>query len=238
VALLKWVLYDRVLNVLKARQQKIADQFSQAQHREDEASEVVEDYRQKLAKFEEDQEGRLADARNDVEAFRRELMAEARDQATQQEARWSDALEQQQASFARELGRQAATRICDIARQVLRDLASESLEDRITVGFVQRLQQLDEASRVELTRSIANPEGVVAVASAFELSASAREALASALQEMTGRKVKLSFKCDEQMACGIVLRSGSYKIAWCIDEYVNQLTKLVERDVTQETASP
>ncbi len=123
VALLKWVLYDRVLNVLKARQQKIADQFSQAQHREDEASEVVEDYRQKLAKFEEDQEGRLADARNDVEAFRRELMAEARDQATQQEARWSDALEQQQASFARELGRQAATRICDIARQVLRDLA-------------------------------------------------------------------------------------------------------------------
>lgn len=234
MALLKWVLYDRILRVLKARQQTIADQFSQAQHREDEARDVAQDYRQKLAKFEEDQEERLAEAREKVESFRRELLAEARDQVAQQEARWSEAWEQQQASFARELGRQAATRICDVARQVLRDLASEQLEDRIAVGFVQRLQQMNEPSRLELSAAIANPNGVVSVASTFELSTSAQEALKSALQEMTGQGVELEFERDEQMTCGIVLRTGSYKIAWCIDEYVDQLTKMVEHAVTQE----
>ena len=36
VALLKWVLYDRVLRVLRARQQKLTEQFAQARRRHEE----------------------------------------------------------------------------------------------------------------------------------------------------------------------------------------------------------
>ncbi len=237
-ALLKWVLWDRVLRVLAARQQAIADQFGETQRCRDEAQSLAESYREKLSTFEAEREQRLSGAHDDVETYRKKLSAEARGLVAQQKARWTEALQQQQASFIKELSQQAATRICEIARQVLRDLANEPLEDQIALSFLERLRRLDEASRRTLADTVGNSGKPVNVASAFELPSSTRQQLASTLRDLTGQQVPLEFERATDVSCGIVLRTGSYKIAWSIEDYLDQLTRLVEQAVEQETVLP
>ncbi len=234
VALLKWVLYDRVLRVLKARQEHVAERFRRARESQEKADQLAEDYRQRVAQLEEQQEKRLAEARQEVDEYRRTLTAEARDKVVEQEQRWSQSLQQQQATFARELGRQAATRICGIARQVLHDLAGQPLEDQIALGLIRRIEHMDTAALGELVGRMMDSNSVVSVHSAFELPDATRQRLESVLREKTGKDVQLQFQRDDQMTCGIILKAGSHKIAWSIDNYVEQLTRQVEQSLGKE----
>ena len=154
--LLKWVLWDRVLHALTARQQTVADRFNEAQRSQDEARELAESHREKLNAFEADREQRLG-----------------------------------------------------------------------------RLRDMDQASRAALAGAAGNPGEPVNVASAFDLPSSIRQQLTGALQEVMGQPVPMAFERTADVSCGIVLRTGSYKVAWSVEDYLDRLTRLVEQAVAR-----
>ena len=104
----------------------------------------------------------------------------------------------------------------DQKRKVLLELIARTKVRPTTANFLLVLlqnQRLSELSEVNQRFALVLDErsGLVSadVTTAREVPAGAQEALRSRLASMTGKKVRLSFKTDEDLIGGIVTRIGS-----------------------------
>lgn len=229
LVLLRVVLYKPIVNAMNEREEKIASRLREAEEKQEQAEQEAQTYQHKRREIDNEREQVLAEARQEADEKRRSLLDNARAEVDEQKRQWQQAIRHEKEQFLRELQQRAESRLVNIVRQALRDLADAELESQMIRLFVRRIQDNDNEIAENLDRE--PPE--MTVYSTFALSDDQREQIVGALDEYIAHDMPLQFERDQDLLCGISLRTGSYQIGWNLRHYLASLEQQL-RDTLDE----
>jgi len=115
-----------------------------------------------------------------------------------------------------------------IARKALTDLATTSLEERLSEVFTRRLGEMDSQAKAGLAEALKTASVPALVRSAFELPVEQRTAIQKALNETFSAQIHIQFETTPDVISGIELTTNGQKLAWSIADYLTSLEKGVD----------
>ncbi len=240
VGLLKYFLYGRIVAAMEARQQKIEDDWHDAELAKKDAEQEALSIRRKNLDMDEQREKQLAQVRDEVEQHRHELVAKARSEVDQLKSRWTEGLREETDSFLRDLRGIASKEICSIARRALADLADQELESCTVRVFINRLKTVGQAERDKIAAYLLESGGDVLIQSAFEITADQRSEVVEALRQAFDCDLDVRFEVTSDLMCGIAMHTDSHRVAWELNDYLDGLEEqiLAMLDVGQVSNPP
>ncbi len=233
VGLLRYFLYQPILDAIDQREKRIATELADADAQKTEAQQERESFEAKNAKFDREHADKLKQVNTEVQQERLKLMEEARTAATALLDKHQKALKSQQAHLYPALQRKAAQEVFAIARQALDDLADAPLEAQMVAVFLRRLKALSN-TETEALRTAFKGE-TVRVRTRFALSDSLTAEVRKSLLSALGPASELSFETADQLN-GIELSTQGQKLAWSISDYLTSLQESLSQLLkTQDT---
>jgi F-type H+-transporting ATPase subunit b len=223
VWLLKRFLFKPITNAIDAREKRIARELADADAKKTDAEKERVAFENKNKDFDEQRAGLMGKATEDAQAERRRLFDDARKDADSLRSGQAAALRNDQARLGGEITRLAAEQVFDIARKALSDLATVSLEERVSEVFTRRLRALNEKDRESLGVALKTSAEAAWVRSAFDLPTEQKAAIQNALNETFSAVIRIQFQTKPSAICGIELTASGQKLAWSIDEYLKSL---------------
>lgn len=225
--LLKRFLYRPILDGIDAREAEIAERMSQAARLMDEARAEAARYREELENLQARQAELAREAQQKAQEERDALIAEAH-RGLEQERRDFDAhLANERRKYIEGLTRAGATVLIQLAAKALKDLADETLEQRIALHAVRRLAPL----AADL-RKMAQEHVPAQVTTHDPLPDQVRARITDELQVLLPG-IDCRFETDPAQSFGLVLRIGSANVAWRIDSYLEDLETMLTRNLAR-----
>lgn len=221
--LLKRFLYKPVLEAIDARDQKIAAGLAEAAAKKAEAQKEREEFQHKNEEFDRQRAALMDQATEQVSSERKRLLDEARQAADTLRARRLDALTQEYQSLHAMIRNRTRDEVFAIARKTLSDLASASLEERMTEVFTRCVRDMDQVGKATLANALKDSSTPVLVRSVFELSPRQRESIQSAVNETLSADIPIQYDIAPDVICGIELTANGQKISWSISDYLATL---------------
>jgi len=237
VWLLKHFLYQPILNAIDEREKRIAKELADAVAKKAEAQKEHEEFQKKNEEFDQQRAGLLTKATDEAKAERQRLLDEARKAADALSAKRQESLIHDAQNLNQAIGQLTQKEVFSIARKVLTDLATVSLEERMGEVFTRRLRELDDKSKAVLGDALKHDSEPSLVRSAFDLPAEQRAAVQNALNETFSAEIRLRFETSPALVCGIEFSSHGQKVGWSIAEYLGSLEKGVG-ELLKEKDSP
>ena len=241
--LMKRFLYKPILNAIDAREKRIATELADADAKKAEAQKEHDEYQHKHEEFEQNRSALLLQATDEVRVERQRLLKEARRAADdlhskRQETQMNDLRNLEQAIRLR-----AQKEVFAIARKALAELATVSLEERLSDVFIRRLREMDDRAKAGLVEALRTASAPACVRSAFELPAEQRAAIQRALNEVFAADIRISFESTPDLVSGIEFTANGQKLAWSIADYIAALETgvrelMMERDEPASKAEP
>jgi F-type H+-transporting ATPase subunit b len=234
VVLLRMFLYKPVIRAMEEREAKIAARLKEAEDRQKEAEQEVEDTRQARAELEATRDEYLAKAKEEVEARRKEMLEAVRREADELQTRWQETLEREKTAFLQQLRRRAGEQVFTVARRALADLADADLEQHIIQNFLKRLETLGDSEREALSEALPGSNGRVQALSAFEIPGDMQKKIRKAIHDQIDGKAEVEFEVSSDLIGGIELKLHGHEVKWSVMSYLEtleeQLLALVEEE--------
>jgi F-type H+-transporting ATPase subunit b len=227
VWLLKRFLYKPILDAIDAREKRIAAELADADAKKAEAQAERDAFLHKNEAFAQQRAELVKTATEAASAERRRLFDEARQAADAMSAQRQEALKSEARSLSRMIGQRAQREVFAIARKVLNDLATTTLEERMADLFVRRLRELDTPARTDLAEALAASREPLLVCSSFGLPQPQRAEIQKALSEICSAEIPLRFETAPELVAGVELFADGRKVGWCISRYLTSLEDAV-----------
>lgn len=228
VWLLQRVLYRPLTRALKAREDEVNRNLREAESARETAKTEAEAHRHALRELEDARSARLAAVEEEAAGLLAEMTEKAHDELAERRAGWRAQLEEEKVAFLDRLRRRAGEAFIKLARHVLAEMADEDLVDRIAHIFAHRLSTLDPNEKMLLRSAVGRAEAAL-IRSTFPLSPGARTLVAEAVGRVLHSEIKIDFREELDLECGIVLAIGSRHIGWTIGEHLDALEDDVGR---------
>ena len=243
VWLLKRFLYKPILNAVDAREKRIAAELADADAKKAEAQKERDDYQHKNEEFDQQRAALLSKATDEAKAERQRLLDDARKAADALSAKRQEALRSDAQNLNQAIRRRTQQEVFAIARKALTDLATASLEERMSEAFIRRLRTIDGKAKEGIAAALKTASEPAVVRSAFDLPEAQRAAIQKALNETFSAEVPVRFETAPDLISGIELTTNGQKIAWSIADYLASLEKgvdelLKEKDKPEAKAEP
>jgi F-type H+-transporting ATPase subunit b len=229
VFLLKHFLYDRILQAMDEREQKIQDRLDEARSKREEADREAESLRKERSELEKKRDDMLSEARDDAEKEKNRLVRGAREEVDSMRRGWQESLEREKSAFTRELRRMAGREVYAVCRKALRDLADAEVEEQMVEVFLEHLAGLDEEERNAMAEAARQDENRLAVHSGFPMPGGLKQKATRAIHERLGDDIEVAYEADEDGAPGIELRMKGRKLAWGFEDYLDSLEQEAKR---------
>jgi F-type H+-transporting ATPase subunit b len=223
VWLMKRYLYKPILRAIDAREKRIAAELADAAAKEATATREKDEFRRKSEDLDQQRATLLKKATDDANAERQRLFAEVRQAADALSAKREEALRTDAKNLNRAIQQRTQREVFSIARRALMDLATTSLEERLTAVFTRRLRELDGPTKAGLVKALEAASGSALVRSAFELPPDQRAVVQNALNETFSADVHVRFESAPDLVSGIELTASGQKMGWSIDGYLASL---------------
>jgi F-type H+-transporting ATPase subunit b len=225
VWLLKRFLYKPILNAVDAREKRIAAELADADAKKAEAQKERDEFRHKNEEFDQQRAALLSKATDEAKAERQRLLDDARKAADALSAKRQEALRSDAVNLNQAIRHRTQQEVFAIAQKALTDLATTSLEERMTEVFMQRLRAMDGKAKEGLGVALKTGSEPALVRSAFDLPAAQRAAIQKALNETFSAEVHVRFETAPDLISGVELTTNGQKIAWSIADYLASLEK-------------
>ncbi len=232
VWLMKRFLYQPILAAIDARETRIAAELAHASAQKAAAIKARDEWQGKNEQFDLQRDALLRLASEQAAAERARLFDEAHQAAAAWRAKSQAALRREQQNLNDEVTRRTRDEVFAIARQMLTDLAGQTLEECIVELFKRRLRDLDGAAKDRLGAALQSAPALVCCA--FELMPLQRDALQRALNDTFSAAIRVRFAAAPELICGIELSVGGIKLAWSIAHYLASLEKSVSELLQQQ----
>jgi F-type H+-transporting ATPase subunit b len=243
VWLLKRFLYKPILDAVDAREKRIAAELGDADAKRAEAQKERDEFQRKNEEFDQQRTALLSKATDEAKAERQRLLDDARKAADALSAKRQEALRSDANTLNQAIRRRTQQEVFAIARKALTDLATASLEERMSEAFTRRLVMIDGKAKEKIAAAVKTASGPAVVRSAFDLPEEQRAAIKKALNETFLAEVNVRFETAPDLISGIELTTNGQKIAWSIADYLASLEKnvgelLKEKDKREAKAEP
>jgi len=236
VWLMKRFLYQPILNAIDEREKRIAATLEEAASKESEALKERQEFERKNEEFDQLRASRLAEVTEETEAARHKLMEAARQEADRLSVQRQEALRNDAENLSKAITQRTQLEVFAIARKTLADLATTSLEVRMSEVFTHRLRHLNGTAKEEVAAALA--AGPALIRSAFDLPLDQRTAIQQAVNETFSADYPLSFETAPGLISGIELSTGGHKVAWSIAGYLASLEENVSDLLQQQATKP
>jgi len=237
LALLKWLLFDRIVRAMDEREEKIADRLEDAQRKKDEAERRSEELAQERRRLEAQRQEKLEQAKEEADQQRRELVRQARNEVDGLRREWKQALQQQQRQFVGELSERAGDALRRALHQALTELADDELQQGTVRVFLGRLEDMDGQKRDRLRQAIEEADGQVTVVSARELPDEARRQVTDAVKRHLHDGARPDFETSRELISGLEIRAHGQALGWSLRRYVQQFGETLGQAVGEEIQS-
>ena len=227
VWLMKHFLYQPILHAIDARETRIAAELADADAKRSEAQKERAEFQHKNEEFDQQRATLLSQATDEAKAERQRLLDEAREAAEVLSAKRQETLRNEAHDLSQAIGRHAREEVFAIARKALTDLATTSLEKRMSEVFTRRLREMDSQAKARLGAALKTASDPALVRSAFELPTQQRSAIQNALNEAFSAEVHVRFETASDLIGGMVRATNGQKVAWSIEDYLGSLEKSV-----------
>jgi F-type H+-transporting ATPase subunit b len=227
VAVLQKFLYRPIIGAMDRREKTISDRLQAAEQQRQLAQEETEKYQQMQQELANQRSTMLAQVKAEVEQTQTELMQNVHTEVEQAQSRWQEIIQRQKDTFLRELRHHAAQQIQETIRVVLRDLAAVDLEQCIIQVFLEQIRNLNQQEKQVLCEAIAaTPDAKeVIISSTFEISEALRGEIIQVIKEQFFADVNLKFKMTPDPICGVELKASGRKLAWSVENYLDNFTE-------------
>jgi F-type H+-transporting ATPase subunit b len=223
VGLLRRYLYRPILNAIDAREKRIAAELADAAAKRVAAKKERDEFANKNRELDKNRAGLLKAATDAAEVERQKLLDDARKAADAVRAKRETALQNEQIALSQDIIRWTQKQVFAISRKVLSDLASASLEERMSETFVRRLRGLTGPAKEQLATALKSAPHPVPVRSAFDLPQAQQAEIQKAIDETFSADVHLQFETVPELVSGIELSADGQKVAWSIADYLATL---------------
>jgi len=227
VWLLKRFLYKPIRNAVDAREKRIAAELADADAKRIEAKKERDEYQHKNEELDQQRAALLSKATDEAKAERQRLLDDARKAADTLSAKRQQELRSDADNLDQAIRRRTEQEVFAIARKVLTDLATTSLEERMSEVFTRRLRTMDGKAKEGLGQALMTASEPALVRSAFDLPAAQRATIQDALSETFAAEIPVRFETASELVSGIELSANGQKVAWSIADYLASLQKSV-----------
>ncbi|WP_299492804.1 F0F1 ATP synthase subunit B [Acaryochloris sp. IP29b_bin.137] len=226
VALLRRFLYAPITQVMKKRERLIAQQLQDAAHQQEIAQQEAERWRQMQQSLEHRQASLLTQAQDAADEHRHQLLQQIRDEVDSTQTQWREAVKRERRVFLSVLQQRAGQQLAATLRCILQDLASANLEQQIAEAFITRLNHLPFSEQGVLETSLSNARGQeLVISSTFPMPEDRKAQILAVLHQHAPAMESsvYQFVTIPDLICGIELKIPGYKLAWTIEQYLEQL---------------
>ena len=243
VWLLKRFLYKPILHAIDEREKRIATELANADKKKAEAQKERDEFKHKNEEIDQQRAALLSKATDEAKAERQRLLDEARKAAAALSSKRQETLRNEEHNLHQAISRRTQQEVFAIARKVLTDLATTSLEERMGEVFTRRLREMDSQAKAGLDEALKTASEPALVRSAFALPVEQRAAIQNALNETFSAEIRVRFETAPDLISGIELTTNGQKVAWSIADYLASLEKgvdelLKEKDKPDAKAEP
>jgi F-type H+-transporting ATPase subunit b len=228
VWLMKRFLYRPILNAIDAREKRITTELANAAATAVEAQRARDDFRRKNEAFDQQRAALLTKATDDANAERDHLVADARTAVTESSAKERDARRTDVEHLHEAMTRRTQHEVFAIARKVLQDVASASLEERTGAVFTDKVRALNGPAKADLATALKTASEPALVRSAFDLPPAQRLAIQDALDQTFASTFTIRYETAPELVSGIELSTNGQKVAWSIAEYLESMEQGVD----------
>lgn len=228
VALLKHFLYGPLIRAMDEREQGIRDRLKEADDKRAQAEQKMEEFRDKERQLDQKQKDILERARSEAEEERKRRVREARKSVDELKEKWKAGVRREQDALHDELRRTVGTQTVAVARRALAEMANARLEGQLVHLFLRHLAEADRDEKEAFAEAVRNDTDNVRVRTAFELNDEERQALDEGLGNQLPDGAAWDFEVSDELLCGIELSAGGRKIAWSIDQYLDETDARIE----------
>ena len=241
VWLLKRFLYKPILHAIDSREKRIAAELADAAAKQTEAQKERNEFQHKNEEFARQRAALLNKATDEAKAERQRLLDEARQAADALSAKRQETLRNDAHNLNQAISRRTQQEVFAIARKALTDLATTSLEERLSEVFIRRLREMDGKAKAGLAAALQTASNPALVRSAFDLPMEQRATIQKALNETFSGEIHVRFETSPDLVSGIELITNGHKVAWSIADYLVSLEQgiaelLKEKDKTETQA--
>lgn len=227
VWLLKRFLYKPILHAIDAREQRIAQTLADADEEKAQAQRERDEFERKNEAFDQQRTALLRQAGNEAETERQRLMDEAREAATALRLEQLETLRNELQRLRQAISSRTQEEVFAIARKVLMDLASTSLEERMSAEFTRRLQALDGEAKRAFAEDLKTASGRGLVRSAFDLPEPQRTLIKKAVNETFAIEPQIHFETAPDIIGGIEISTNGRKFAWTIADHLASMQQTI-----------
>lgn len=242
--LMKRFLYKPILQAIDAREKLIATELADADAKKAEAQKAFDEFQHKNETFDQQRAELFKQATDEAKSERQRLLDEARQAAETLAAKRQETLKDDAQRLNQAFRRQTQQEVFAIARKVLNDLATTSLEERMGEVFTRHLRAMDGQTKTVLTQALNKSalrsapgsassatatQGILR--SAFDLPEDQRAVIQKALNEAFSGDIQLRFETAPDLISGIEFSINGQKLAWSISDYLRSVEKAVLGDL-------
>ena len=229
VILLKRLLFQPILQVMKRREARISEEWRKARALQQEAGRVKSDYDGLLQNLEGEEAALRARARTAAEQEGQRVSEALQNEIEERRKQWQLQLHQDQEGFLRSLSRRVEAQVEAIARRALQDLASVELEHQLVSVFLGRLDGLDAGRRAAIQQALAPGDQPIEVRTRHPLPEELRTRLIAALHRLVPTGPAVTFRAHPALSCGIEVTFAGQEVAWSLDSYLDTLEQELSR---------
>lgn len=223
MALMKWLLFDRIIKAVDQREASIRERLEQARQQREQAESKNEELAQRESHIKREREQVLAKARSDAEERRSELEKRARREVDQRKAQWMAALETEQEHFLSSFVELASGGAFELARKALDELADAELNELAARAFVGRLNNLSDDEIADFAQGLEESGGEATASCGLEFPDDARQSVEKALAGVLAREVRVNWALSRQAGFGLSLKAGGRVLSWTLSAYLEEL---------------
>ena len=223
VALLRWLLYGRIVQAMKKREHKIKDRVEDADRKKAEAQQKVSEYEQKSREIQQEREALRKQMRHDAQEERKAMLEKAREEVDRKQREWEEGYRREREEVVAYARRRAGELGTEVARRTLEQLAAAELEGQIIDRFTARVADLGDEQRAGIEEHLEDGESAVTVRSAFAVPPDRRERLREAIAEAFGYDGDVRLEEVADLICGVELDVGGYSVGWNVNDFLEEV---------------
>ncbi|WP_259066033.1 F0F1 ATP synthase subunit delta [Mucilaginibacter sp. X4EP1] len=227
VWLMKRYLYKPILDMIDAREKKIAGQLADAKATKSEAKAEQDEFNKKNRVFDQQKNALMDKAIAEVGVQSQKLLAEAKNNARALQDKLEKAAKDQQADVNHQREKETEKEVFAITKKVLADLADVDFEAQSVHTFIKRINGIKEAEKATFIKALHSASGPILVQSAFDLPEKQQAEIKSAVTKILGAQPSFEFKTAPGLIGGIELTTKGYTLGWSITAYVNSFEKSI-----------
>lgn len=235
VGLLRYFLYNRIINAMEQRKKKIHDQLQDARRERKEATKESDALERRKQELEEQRKEILSRAEKEAEEHRVQMIEKAHSEVEDNRRQWQEFLRQDQVSFLKELRQKAGIQIFAVSRKLLKDLGDVSIEEQMIGLFIKRIKALDQDNKHGMADAVGKSDGKVTIRSAFDLSDLTKQNISRVIREEITDKAEFHYEKSETLVLGIEIKCQGRKLSWSSEDYLKDLEKQVNSVLEKES---